>query len=74
MAWAGILKALAAIAGFLKTLLLPLAYLLGRRAGRKERDAEQDATNAKAQSEYAKIGVEQRTDEDLDKRLEDGTF
>ena len=36
-------------------LALWLANLAGKRAGRAERDAEQNAINAKAREEYEKI-------------------
>jgi hypothetical protein len=72
--WELILKVVAAIVGVLKPLLLPLAFLFGKRAGKKERDLEIAAENAELQETYAEIGVQHVTDEELDAKLEKGEF
>jgi hypothetical protein len=72
--WATILKAIAAIVGAIKPLLLPFAYWLGMRAGKKQRDLEQEAANAQLQEEYAEIAVQHVSDEELDDKLDKGTF
>jgi hypothetical protein len=71
MTWASIVSA---VLGLFRSLLLPFAFMFGKLAGRKEQQAEQDKVNAEAQTEYAKIAVEPRTDDDLDKRLSDGSL
>jgi hypothetical protein len=72
--WDLILRAIAAIAGVIKPLLLPLAWLFGKRAGKAERDLEIAAENAELQETYAEIAVQHVTDEELDAKLEKGEF
>jgi hypothetical protein len=60
----------AGLAGLIKALLVPLAYLYGRWSAFKE----QWAVNEKLQAEYDRIENTPLTDEEIDKRLEDGTI
>ena len=71
---AAILAALAQIAGFLRALLLPLTYVIGRMQGKSAAQAEQDAENSKLNERYAEIATKGIDDNDIDKRLEDGTL
>ena len=69
-----IAKLLASVLGIIKALMLPLAVLYGKYLGRKEAKIAQDEVNARAQAEYTKIAIEDRSDEDVDSRLDGGTF
>lgn len=62
------------LAGFLKALLVPLAYFFGRLSGKKEIIAELDAKNAEMQKKYAEIATQGTTDADTDKALDEGTI
>jgi hypothetical protein len=68
--WLKAISGLGSIAGFLKSLLLPLAYLYGRWVAFK---AQYEA-NERLQEKYDEIEAKPLTDEDIDNRLDAGTL
>jgi hypothetical protein len=68
--WLKAIIGIGSIAGLIKTLLLPFAFLYGRWTAHKA----QWAINEKLQEAYDEIERKPLTDEDIDRRLEDGTI
>jgi hypothetical protein len=68
--WLKAIIGVGSIVGFIKTILLPLAYLFGRWQAFKA----QWAINEKLQEAYDEIERKPLTDEEIDRRLEDGTI
>ena len=68
--WLKAIIGIGSIAGLIKTLLLPFAYLMGRWQAFKA----QWAINEKLQEAYDEIEAKPLTDADVDQRLEDGTI
>jgi hypothetical protein len=68
------LFSVARVVGFLKAILLPLAVLFGRFMGKREVWAELDAKNNAAQKEYQKIDEKDLSDDEVDKRLDEGSI
>jgi hypothetical protein len=66
--WLKAIAGIGSIAGLIKTLLLPLAYLLGRWQAFKA----QWAINVKLQEAYDEIERKPLTDEEIDRRLDAG--
>jgi hypothetical protein len=58
------------IAGFLKALMLPFAYLLGRWKAFRE----QWKINEQLREAYDEIERKPLTDEDIDRRLDEGSI
>lgn len=69
-AWLRAIAGAGSVAGLIKALLLPFAYLLGRWHVHKE----QYEKNERAQHEYDKIDNAPLTDKDVDERLDKGDF
>ncbi len=63
---------MASVAGLLKALLPVIAYFLGKWAGIKSAYKRLDAANAVLALRYAEISRRPLTDEDVDKRLDNG--
>ena len=51
-------KIAAGLLAMVKPVIAFFIYMSGKRAGRKQRDAEQDAVNIKIKDEYMKIEME----------------
>jgi hypothetical protein len=66
--WLKAIAGIGSIAGLIKTLLLPLAYLFGRWQAFKA----QWAINEKLQEAYDEIERKPLTDEEIDRRLDAG--
>jgi hypothetical protein len=70
MNWLKAFLSVGSIVGYIKAILLPLAYLYGRWVAFKE----QWAINEKLQDAYDEIEKRPLTDEDIDNRLDAGTI
>ena len=57
-----------------KPFALWMAWIAGKRSARAELKQRQDALNAKAQKEFAKIAGEHRDSDDVVDRLRDKDF
>jgi hypothetical protein len=68
--WLKAIAGVGSIAGLIKTLLLPFAYLLGRWQAFKA----QWKINERLQEAYDEIEKKPLTDEDIDNRLDAGTI
>lgn len=68
--WLKAVIGIGSIAGLIKTLLLPLAYLLGRWKAFKE----QYEANEQLQKKYDEVEAKPLTDEDVDRRLDEGSI
>ena len=70
LAWLQAIAGLGSIASLLRTLALPFAFLWGKFQAINA----QWKINEKLQQVYDDIEKKQLTDEDIDKRLDDGTL
>lgn len=70
LTWLKAIIGIGSIAGLIKTLLLPLAYLWGRWQAFKA----QWEINERLQEAYDEIEKRPLTDEEIDKRLDNGSI
>lgn len=70
LTWLKAIASVGGIAGLIKALLVPFAYLLGRWSAFKAQNEE----NERAQEKYDEIEQKPLTDADVDDRLDAGTL
>lgn len=68
--WLKAIIGIGSVAGLIKTLLLPFAYLYGRWQAFRQ----QWAINEKLQEVYDEIEKKPLTDEEVDRRLDEGSI
>lgn len=71
MTWAAFL---AGLVGLLKQLLIPLAFLVGKKAGLDKAADAQTRENAELMEKYMEIALKGIDDTEVDKRLDEGTI